>query len=115
MKLISAEEWQWRGTTGHSMFGQRCLFKLHTKIGGYRISTIGLIPVQTTKDTDIPFLELESGYHIETVVFNDSDLNTRYASDGMNLSVFNGNAMKSFEPANAMHLKWCWLAAKGEL
>jgi hypothetical protein len=115
MKIIPTEEWQWRGTTGHSMFGNRCLFKLHTKIGGYRISTIGLIPINPQTVNQIPFLELESKNHIETVILKDEDPSIKYASDGINLTIFNGNAMKSFQPANDMHLKWCWLAAKGEL
>lgn len=38
---IPAGRWRWFGHAGHFIGASRCLFHLHTRIGDYRISTVG--------------------------------------------------------------------------
>lgn len=39
--MIPQDEWRWFGHAGHFIASRRCLFHLHTRVGGYRISTVG--------------------------------------------------------------------------
>ena len=38
---VSRDRWQWFGTPGHFIAADHCQFRMHTRIGDYRISTVG--------------------------------------------------------------------------
>lgn len=41
MSAIPMSAWRWEGHAGHLIVSNRCRFHMHTRIGNYRISTIG--------------------------------------------------------------------------
>lgn len=63
------EDWRWFGVAGHFVMSSRCLHHLHTRVGNYRISTVGDYVLDQKKT---PFLEFETvgaGRLYETYVF----------------------------------------------
>lgn len=41
MMNVPVEKWRWFGCPGHLIVGHSCRFHLHTRIGNYRVSTVG--------------------------------------------------------------------------
>ena len=38
---VPMAEWKWHGMPGHFIGWEKCCFRLHTTVGGFRISTVG--------------------------------------------------------------------------
>ena len=48
---VPMSQWRWEGHAGHLIVSKQCRFHLHTRIGDYRISTVGdYYPDGWTKD-----------------------------------------------------------------
>lgn len=39
--MIPESEWKWHGLAGHFICADKCIFRLHTTVGRYKISTVG--------------------------------------------------------------------------
>lgn len=39
--MIDPKDWKWFGTIGHFICGQSCIFRMHTNVGKFKISTVG--------------------------------------------------------------------------
>jgi hypothetical protein len=88
---IPSSKWRWDGHPGHLIVAGRCRFHLHTRIGDYRISTIGdwfpegwegetgkKIGVDRTHETFVfrvtgPGVGESDWSEIDTDVYNDCD------------------------------------------
>lgn len=72
--MIPESEWRWFGCAGHFIAASKCLVHLHTRIGDYRISTIGayfpdgIRPGQSFDDGR----DIGAGRKYETFVFRVS-------------------------------------------
>ena len=62
-------EWRWFGCAGHFIAASRCRFHLHTRVGEYRISTVGEYVLWREDD----FTEVGLGRLYETMVFRVED------------------------------------------
>lgn len=51
-RRIPEREWKWDGHAGHLIVGDRCQFHLNTRIGNYRISTVGEYRPQSSGKLD---------------------------------------------------------------
>lgn len=60
----------WHGTAGHFIGSARCCFRLHTEVGGYRISSVGCFHYASDVTGD-PVREIGSGRLYETMVFRN--------------------------------------------
>lgn len=66
--MIPQSEWVWHGTAGHWCCADKCLFRLHTHVGQYCISTIGEY-YPNGVDGEMKYISY-SGYY-ETMVFDE--------------------------------------------
>lgn len=67
--MIPEKDWIWRGLPGHFILSKNCLFHLHTRVGQYRISTVGALYL----NGELEMLEVGAGRHYETMVFVEGD------------------------------------------
>lgn len=65
MTPIPESEWVWCGYAGHFMCADKCRCHLHTRVGDYRISTVG----EYLPDQDMEMREIGAGRYGETFVF----------------------------------------------
>jgi hypothetical protein len=64
LEMVKREDWQWHGIPGHFCASGRCLFRLCTDVGNYRISTVGAMYDENQK-----LMEIGLNRHYETMVF----------------------------------------------
>lgn len=62
-------EWQWIGTPGHFVGAASCCFHLHTRVGDYRVSTVGCYHGADDPDMERPPKVIGGGCLFETMVF----------------------------------------------
>ena len=62
--MIPRQYWKWKGLPGHFICANDCVFRLHTQIGKYKISTVGAM----YKD-ERELIEIGLSRHYETMVF----------------------------------------------
>lgn len=67
--MVARKKWRWFGYAGHFIGSPRCRFHLHTRIGNFRISTVG--SYYPTDNRDEP-TEVGLGRLYETYVFRIS-------------------------------------------
>lgn len=110
---IPEGEWVWCGYPGHFIASSKCRFHLHTRVGRWRISTVGdywpyPLPGQEPKQDTIGFerfyetaiVEVEGhGEHGEGVVVGDHWI---YGYEGEDATV-----------ADRGHMEWCQRVAEG--
>lgn len=66
---LPESEWVWCGYPGHFCASKHCRMHLHTRVGDYRVSTVGdYWPISHPKDSDGPE-EIGYGRTYETMVF----------------------------------------------
>lgn len=63
--MIPESKWEHKGLAGHFICASQCLFRLHTVVGGYKISTVGAMYTENSKDMQ----EIGISRHYETMVF----------------------------------------------
>lgn len=68
--MISREQWKYRGIAGHFIGSRNCVFHIHTKIGVYRVSTVG---AWYPRDEDKSMREIGWNRHYETMVFAEDE------------------------------------------
>ena len=61
--MIPRDKWQYKGLAGHHICASRCLFRLCTLVGDYKISTVGAMWNEGEME------QVGSGRHYETFVF----------------------------------------------
>ena len=64
---VPESEWVWCGWAGHCIGAPKCLLRLHTRVGDYRVSTVGAY-VPRSKD----YKEIGYQRFAETYVFRVS-------------------------------------------
>lgn len=88
--MIERDKWKYHGLPGHFICADRCIFRLHTDVGKYKISTLGAM-YDRGKDGFLspPMLEIGCQRHYETMVFDMSNplaelecLGIRFNEDG---------------------------------
>jgi len=101
---VPIEKWKWFGMPGHLCVANRCRFHLHTKIGPYKISTVGAFyPNENSKRMQ----EIGWDRDYETYVFDGDDL-SEIDGDGISLDKdAKGNPYLADELAEKMHMKYC--------
>ena len=101
--------YRWRGLSGHFIGAHKCIFRLCTDVGDYRISTIGAYYIDNKMN------EIGLGRHYETFVFEIKDnLNDRdeliilleIDSEGINVNDFK-SPFEADEAAEKMHIDMC--------
>ncbi len=105
------DTWTWHGLPGHLCVSYKCVFRLHTKIGKYKISTIGgYYPEQGLKR----MVEVGLGRDYETYVFIGDGLG-EIDSSGISLKDdASDDPYKADELAEKMHMEFCKKYAYGE-
>lgn len=64
MSAIPESEWRWFGHAGHYIVARSCLHHLHTRVGNFRISTVGdyRYPHDASTATEVGFDRLYETY-----------------------------------------------------
>ncbi len=70
-------KWEWDGHAGHFIGASRCLFRLNTRVGRYRISTVGDWFPARAADADEPEALAMNGATHETQVFEVDEFGER--------------------------------------
>lgn len=120
MSAISESEWRWDGHAGHLIVAKWCRFHLSTRVGDYRISTIGeyvqpnIAGIEPDgKDLGGPeYAEFESvglGRLFETYVFRVHGDGLGEVDDWGEIDSLSAN---DHDTANANHLAMCRKYAK---
>ncbi len=97
--MIKREEWIWKGLPGHFICANKCIFRLHTVIGKYRISTVGAMYEGNKME------EIGLNRHYETFVFI-GDGCKEIDSEGVDLKDFKDPYLAD-EQASKNHMRMC--------
>lgn len=104
--MVKRKDWKWHGTPGHFCAASRCLFRLCTDVGNYRISTVGAM-----YDENNELLEIGFHRHYETMVFLLKDGEVVSFSELDMDGIYCGSVKVSNEKfdnlASKMHIKMC--------
>lgn len=65
--MIPAEDWIWDGHAGHFILAYKCGFRLNTRVGNYRISTVGDLPADGDERGEMQDIGFSRKF--ETLVF----------------------------------------------
>lgn len=105
------DTWTWHGLPGHLCVSDKCIFRLHTKVGPYKISTVGAYyPVEGAKR----MTPIGCGRDYETYIFVGDSL-SEIDGSGINLKEdANDDPCKADELAAKMHMEFCKKYASGE-
>jgi hypothetical protein len=63
--MITQDKWIWKGLAGHFCLASKCMFRLHTVVGKYKISTVGACYLENSNE----MYEIGVDHHYETMVF----------------------------------------------
>jgi hypothetical protein len=101
---IPMSKWIWCGYPGHLMVADSCRFRLHTRIGNYRISTVGDRHKNGRRDE--PAKEIGANCLFETYVFRVHD--GEYACGEMDEGLeIDSESYNDGEKANEGHMAMC--------
>src|SRR5487761_2563023 len=106
LSALEAKDWRWFGCAGHFIAGSRCRFHLHTRVGNYRISTIGEMVIPGRDG----FEEVGLGRLYETMVFRVEDGDEDgcpgegHVSDWSEVA---GDGYNTWQDAHRGHLAMC--------
>jgi len=112
-KKIAPKDWRWFGCAGHFIAASDCQFRLHTRVGNYRISTVGAYtPSSFTQTSEEPFKEIGWGRKFETMVFKVDDVDPEGSCPGEGtVNDWGGDGdmegYNSFDDAHRGHLAMC--------
>lgn len=110
--MIPQSEWKWHGLPGHFICVKDCIFRLHTTVGKYKISTVGAMYI--TIDGKRRLDEVGHKRHYETYVFDLTSDEPFLEIDAEELYL--GKAKSSSEEwdtkAEKMHLDMCFKYAE---
>jgi hypothetical protein len=70
---MSRSDWYWSGYPGHFIGADSCCFSLHTRVGDYRISTIGDYRLNSSSGVEKQTLGVGEKDFFETMVFELED------------------------------------------
>lgn len=98
MAAIPASKWLWDGHPGHLIVSYSCHFWLNTRIGNYRISTIGDYQPHERGKVE----EIGMGRTHETFVFETDDAGEVAAYSEIDTDVYN-----DCDAASAGHMAMC--------
>ena len=101
--MVPASKWRWDGHAGHFIASDHCRFRLHTRIGDYRISTVGdWYPDGSTEDE--PRAIGGGGRTHETYVFR---VTGEGAGEVETWSEIDADGYQDCDSAHAGHMAMC--------
>lgn len=110
--MIEVSMWKWRGLPGHFVLSDKCMFRLCTDIGDYRISTVGAL---YQKAEDLEMSKLGYDRHYETMVFKLKNGKILNYEELYFDSLYKENKDSPYEmdeKAESMHMRMCWKIAE---
>lgn len=102
---IPRSEWYWSGYPGHFCAASDCHFFLHTRVGDYRVSTVGDYHPPHLGERSDPQL-IGSGRTYETMVFRVKD-NGYPEGEVVEYSEIDSMGYNDSRKAEAGHYKFC--------
>lgn len=99
------EVWRWYGTAGHFIGAQSCCFHLHTRVGTYRVSTVGCYHHADDPDCQQPPVEIGLGRLYETMVFRLAA--DDFEGDPHDWIELDSDGYNDPDEAEAGHLRMC--------
>lgn len=104
--MIPQSEWKWHGLPGHFISADKCVFRLHTTVGEYKISTVGALYRNGVLE------EIGLDRHYETYVFHIPSY-SEVDSEGLYLGPKTKHSTEIWDmKAEEMHLAMCFKWAK---
>ncbi len=102
---VPINEWKWKGLPGHLCVVSDCIFRLHTQVGDYKISTVGAYYPKNSNKKKMEEIGLD--HHYETYVFKgDSMIEIDRGTINLKKDA-NNNPNKADELAEKMHFDFC--------
>ena len=112
--MIPREQWKYKGIPGHFCCARKCVFRLHTIIGKYKISTVGaMYDIDKYGHPVGDMQEIGCGTHYETMVFHNNSWSEIYCHSLAHDS--NDDPTDTDAKAEKMHDNVCLMVAKGEI
>lgn len=98
--------WVWCGYAGHFVGAKSCQFHLHTRVGNYRVSTVGDYHPGGREEMET----LGAGdCFYETFVFRVEGMGTHGEGDVVDWSEVEVDRYRTSDEACAGHLAFCWV------
>lgn len=107
--MIPRNEWEWCGEHGHLVGLNRCFFRLHTRVGAWRISTVGeYFPNSDTIQKSLSGFADDHFY--ETMVFQMKQVAGEWEVDSW--TEVERDFASTRNEAQRMHMRMCEKYAK---
>lgn len=101
--MIPESKWIWRGLGGHYCLSHSCRFRLHTVIGKYKISTVGAMYFEGSKNMETIGVDR----HYETMVFEEGKGYSEIDFAGIEKGK-KEDPYESDKRAEEMHMSMCY-------
>lgn len=100
--------WVWCGYAGHFVGARNCRFHMHTRVGKYRISTVGDYHPPHKPGDEMETIGAGPDSFFETFVFEVEGMGTHGEGEITGWGEIDGERYATAEAACRGHMAYCW-------
>lgn len=113
MSEIPEDEWIWCGYPGHFIASNSCRFHLHTRVGDWRISTVGDYWPRPVRGEEPHQETIGFRRYYETAIVAVSGFGEHGEGEVVGDHWIYGYEGEDATPADLGHMEWCRMVASG--